>query len=32
MLGAVGDLSRAGGQMEVVVCAAAVQVLGWWKL
>lgn len=25
MLGAVADLSRAGGQAEVVVCVAAVQ-------
>lgn len=32
MLGAVDDLSGAGGQVEVVVCIAAVQVLGWWML
>lgn len=32
MLGAVGDLSVAGGQVEVVVCVTPVQVLGWWKL
>lgn len=32
VLSAVGDLSWAGGQVEVVVCAAAVQGLDWWKL
>lgn len=32
MLSAVGDLIGAGGQVEVVVCVAVVQVLCWWKL